>query len=1104
MMVTFVSQCEKKALKRTRRVLDSFAERIGDNTWQTIITKEGLDAVRKLLRKTASKSTAVSCHWIRSRSRSELLWIVGSREKFDERGVVPVHYTNDPFLDNYNEDGSWSFVNALSLISSLAGLFHDFGKANLLFQKKLLPNNDGKTYELYRHEWVSLRIFQAFVGSQSDREWLKKLVDVNSEVEDVVLNRLHKDPQTQTFHPLSHLPPIAKIVAWLVVSHHKLPVSSDETHRPELNKIDQWIRYFDDSWNSKNSAQAWSEDELSNNWYFEHGTPFKSAIWQIKASSLAEKALKCSELFEHEWFEQHFSLHTSRLALMFADHFYSNEDANREWQDRNYKCNANTDENGQIKQKLDEHNIGVAINACDILNTLPRLKDDLPSIVSNKEFKAKVPEDIKDQFGWQDRAFDLASQLKDECDKYGFFGINMASTGKGKTRGNARIMYALSEEEECRFSVALGLRTLTLQTGDAFKKHMKLKDDEYAVLIGSQAVKQLHEFKNTTENASKDSYQKKGSESSAPLLEEMYELKEQLADYDGRLSKWLKHDARILKLIQAPVLISTIDYLIPATEGTRGGRQIAPMLRLLTSDLVLDEPDDFGLEDLPALCRLVNWAGMLGSKVLLSTATMPPSIALALFDAYQSGRQSYVEAVGKYADVKAINCAWFDELVKQPFHAVIDSPEMFKTKHQEFVGKRLKKLQKEQKVFRKAKLVNIDQNDQYTIIANLAKTVLDSIHVLHKDHYVEHTTGKKVSLGLVRIANITPLVAIAKRLYATALQPDTRIHYCVYHSQYPLALQSVIEEKLDRALSRHDEEKWWKESGIVEEIGRYSEPNHIFVVLATPVAEVGRDHDYDWAIAEPSSMRSLIQLAGRVQRHRNKEPSTENFYVLETNYKALNGESPAFWKPGFETSKRMFFSHNLHDILKPELLKEINASSRIEQPATLERDIESGKFKDFVQLEHAIQNLRLLGNKNEHDHASQWWRKNATWCAELQRIQPFRQSAPDETFCLAINYNDDTLGWEEINTYVKPVEYDRSGKIRPDNTIECAEGNMPWFALDSREIIKELAEKFKMEEKDVCRRFTEVRLPKGSKNKPTEWKFSEVFGVYRELNKGDA
>jgi len=74
MMVIFVSQCEKKALNRTRRVLDAFANRIGDNTWQTVITAEGLQAVKKLLRKTASKSTAVSCFWIRSRSRSEFVW----------------------------------------------------------------------------------------------------------------------------------------------------------------------------------------------------------------------------------------------------------------------------------------------------------------------------------------------------------------------------------------------------------------------------------------------------------------------------------------------------------------------------------------------------------------------------------------------------------------------------------------------------------------------------------------------------------------------------------------------------------------------------------------------------------------------------------------------------------------------------------------------------------------------------------------------------------------------------------------------------------------------------------------------------------------------
>lgn len=41
---------------------------------------------------TASKNTAVSCHRIKSRHRSELLWIVGSKSKFDAQGNTPVNF----------------------------------------------------------------------------------------------------------------------------------------------------------------------------------------------------------------------------------------------------------------------------------------------------------------------------------------------------------------------------------------------------------------------------------------------------------------------------------------------------------------------------------------------------------------------------------------------------------------------------------------------------------------------------------------------------------------------------------------------------------------------------------------------------------------------------------------------------------------------------------------------------------------------------------------------------------------------------------------------------------------------------------------------------
>lgn len=55
MNILLISQCEKKALKETRRIIDQFAERYGDRTWQTAITKQGLETLYKLLKKQPEK-----------------------------------------------------------------------------------------------------------------------------------------------------------------------------------------------------------------------------------------------------------------------------------------------------------------------------------------------------------------------------------------------------------------------------------------------------------------------------------------------------------------------------------------------------------------------------------------------------------------------------------------------------------------------------------------------------------------------------------------------------------------------------------------------------------------------------------------------------------------------------------------------------------------------------------------------------------------------------------------------------------------------------------------------------------------------------------------
>lgn len=1083
MNIMLISQCSKQALTETRRVLDQFAERKGERTWQTAITQQGLDTLRKMLRKTARRNTAVACHWIKSGNRTELLWIVGNQREFNEQGTVPTNMTESDVLRSKDEN-QWHTVEDLSLLAGIAGLFHDFGKGNTLFQAKLKPAHKGKRSEPYRHEWLSLRMFQAFVGELTDREWLEKLLNLGDSANQGLLEAICKDGLEKAANPFAALrTPLSRAVGWLIVSHHLLPKWPDKTNEPRLNVMDSWLtgNNFDPSWNSPQcKKEQWSDSEKKEVWTFPDGSPVQSRTWRGKAKELAERALKRPALTDgrKDWLAEPFSLHLARLLLMLADHHYSAVDVTTHWQDKSYKAFANTDKkSGKPKQKLDEHLIGVGQNALLIGRRLPSLRKYLPVLPAMKEFRRRS---VNPHFRWQDKAYELACNIRERTEEHGFFGVNMASTGCGKTFANGRIMYGLANEKTgCRFSVALGLRTLTLQTGDALRKRLYLNEEDLAVLIGSQSVRLLHQLNNAEEKVT-------GSESADDLFEEHQHVSYEGTLDDGRLSEWLKNDQKLHKLVSAPILVSTIDHLIPATESERGGHQIAPMLRLLTSDLVLDEPDDFDLADLPALARLVNWAGMLGSRVLLSSATLPPSLVEALFDSYCAGRRAYQNACGEPGIALNVCCAWFDEN-GSPMQSDHGDLENFRLAHESFVRKRVEKLAKAAPVRQGQILpVKADKATASDAVNAIAKAIFPAMQSLHLSHNQIHPeTGKRVSVGLVRIANIRPLVAVAKELLTMQPESCCQIHYCIYHSRYPLAVRSAMEKCLDGVLTRHDRGALWQQEPVRKALADHPEiNNHIFVVIATAVAEVGRDHDYDWAIAEPSSMRSLIQLAGRIQRHRSQVPASPNLLILSHNFRTMAGEKITFRQPGFESDYFHLKSHDLHDLLEDEQYRVISAIPRITARQRLSHET------NLADLEHVRLAERLFGR--DEPNAARWWKYSAHWYAELQRRTRFRASRSDTEYLL---YMEDETEEPRFNEVGESGELKVCEKRFERVDVPRANGVFLWGNYDVAALTLQLAESQEMKIGEASRKFAGLRLPDGDQ----VWLYNSALGVYRAL-----
>ena len=1102
MMVIFVSKSDKRAIKTTRWILDAFADRIGTDVWQTVITAEGLKMVHMLLRNHATKSMSVSCHWLRSRSRSELLWIVGDKTRFNEYGIVPVNSTMHNIMHN-NWENDWHNLPAIKALAGIAALFHDWGKSNIAFQKKLKSAKHSlRNIDPYRHEWISCKLIEGLVKLSNDFDndtgWINMLRQGDCKF-CALINEVNKNLSTR----IMKLPPIASMICWLILSHHKMPAPGEK----ELcyNYADKLGDAYSEMLSRIQPNWGYCNDGTITEISFSENLLETSKEWQRQLKRWLRKLQDAADDLKKIYTDNSIRLllNYARLAMMFSDYYVSSKDAGSSWCTES-KLYANTKKDGNLKQYLDEHLVRVAKKSVDAAHKLPLFTEAMGKAVNISSLRKKSPS----AYAWQDKAVNsirkiIAEQERNNLEDTGWFVVNMASTGCGKTFANAKIMQAMGQKgDSLRYTLALGLRTLTLQTGYEYRQRIGLNSKEMAVLIGAAAIKSLHDMDKDDDLACNDSEIFMSGQFDGDI-----DVDADFLDifFNGHKNKAANKNKALL---YAPVLATTIDHIMPATECTRGGRHLLPMMRMMSSDLVIDEIDDFTGSDLVAIARLINLAGMFGRKVIISSATIPPDLAEGLFSAYQSGYGCYVNFFKRPLN---INCVWSDEfktdcelmIKREEIAACLDFREM----HQRFVSKRIEKLKK-QAVKRKGVLINCDaalqainEDKQTLYFEEIKRTII----VMHKKFALQDKkSGKYFSVGVVRMANIEPCVKLSKYLSESDWPADIMPKLMTYHSRQVLLLRHEQEKYLDSVLKR--KEKYSKTISVSDAVMRQhldntKQSNIIFLVVATPVEEVGRDHDFDWAVVEPSSYRSIVQLAGRVLRHRELagDIAAANIAIMRYNYRGIKqGSGIVFNKPGFECNEYRLKSHDLNDLVeKASLEQAINAIPRIVRPKQLHPQ------EKLVDLEHQImhdfKSLKNIGPMHLHGWQDEYW-----WMTGIpQRLKPFRANSNDEE--LVYVFEDGKLNFCEYDKRTKEyvnvtVRYD----ISIDEESVCNE--RWWLPRDYYKLLQSRAELENYDLKNVvvealnkCSKlYGTIVLTTYGDNKDSGYIYSDQLGLYKK------
>jgi len=1010
-----VCRSEKQSRDRVAKVLDRYFWRIGDRTWRGKATNACLDRVAKELRKRATRNTAVVLHEIRSSSESRKPIIrIGSRHAFSEEGVVPISSHPSDFRRGAAlKDAARSGAAAVGI----AALFHDLGKATNLFQAKLHRALTGGKSEAdaVRHELLSAAVWDELFGDTPDTDLSTALTNLTPAALDEACQRVrqflrdaHNNPESRlAFRFINREGSLSHLIGMLILTHHRLP-SGDNSHLVLL--AERHVRFESPLNRDADLAIAL-------------GTPFWHEGWWLEALRSEAGRLRPDVIPASGDI-------ALRASLMFADHLGSAKKTPNE-KTPDHLANTTKGMNGFVPaDSLSRHVKRVYRYSRFAHEMTHALRDRYPALD-----EPALPTDIAFpepspilRFAWQGHAARAARTM---CEKRegGFFAAILAGTGTGKTRGAPTILAGaamgdtIPERRYLRMSLGLGLRVLATQSAKEYVEDLGFASGDISVIVGDPPL----DFRDPKDEEA-PTVSREGSESLVSLPEWL-----RVEDPEGRVpeegdereERWLqglsidtdrglpafldqvlekagKHSGAGRRLLQAPIMVGTIDHLMGVAAPVNS-RFLLQSLRLMTSDIILDEIDQYDGEDLAAIGRLIFQAGAAGRRVIIMSATLTPDIAEALHLAYSQGWADHAQASGTSTHVNLLLCgdapeSVFTNLEDEGLSRILDQ-----CRSSILAGMRTAPALRRSEV--------LPACDDW---AELVDQVDQGCSRLHDLNAVD-IEGFRVSVGMVRMTRIAHTAALSVQMRSGDLGGRLRVLVCL-HAQMPRLHRGYIETRLKRALTRKGGDPEAGVRSLCNVEGVFDKAQEVgvreieIIVVTTPVIETGNDVDFDWAILDPISTRTIIQSAGRVRRHRPATGDHPNVLILGRSPIAMQGG--ALSMPGVETNPAQETRVSRSDeLLGFEGRRFVDLAGKTDFRVITAEPLLSDDTPFPLRDAEAHLRKQMLSTDERDPLGRYILHQNARWNLTMTRTRRFRRSETREVLFCKIGDRPEDAGW---------------------------------------------------------------------------------------------